>query len=758
MIGQSILIVEDEMGVARPLQRALSLMQESNFFIQTCETAEAALDHLSLQPFDLLITDWRLPGMDGMQLLKQAWQFNPAMRSLLITAFGSPEVEDEARRMGTVYLPKPFHLRDLVRIVQRLLAEPRNGGSAAEKSAGATGVLPLAKVVLPPRGSEKRRATHFKVLASDLDGTLVHEYADRDRPLVGPNTWDALRRVRSVGMTLMLVTGRTLDSFINAGPYAEIFEVIVAEDGAVVYFPRRETVRLPFGRLPAAVVQRLEEMKIPLERGMSIVATRVPYDQAILQVLQELNIGATIEYNRGAVMLLPPGATKGTGLTYALNELGFSPRNVVACGDAENDRSMFDVAELAVAVSNALPKIKAVADAVLSSQNGDTGAGFESLVSDLLARRGPAYRQRPERRLVLGYARDEAPVYLDPLMLVDSRLGIFGASSTGKSWLAGLVTEGLFKLGYQVCIIDPEGDYRSLALSTQSLLLGGPNSPLPSVADVVNFGEWHGISLVLDLSMYPIEDRKIFLAELLRALHGLRVRRGRPHWLLIDEIQSFCPVEDNEITPLLLEAMQEGMGCGIVSYRPSQVSPALLDRLDHWLLTRISLPEEQQTLATSLAKYSGAEAIIPQLQDLPLGQAYLCSNGFRPLTSRLESPVRFRTGPRTIPHIRHLQKYLRAPLPEYKRFYFCDEQQKRLGYSAASLWEFRDSLYNLPVASLQYHMEQGDFVLWLREVLHDDELARRMTKVSHRELKGEELRRALIEVVTNRYEELENLA
>ena len=52
-------------------------------------------------------------------------------------------------------------------------------------------------------------------------------------------------------------------------------------------------------------------------------------------------------------MVLPLGATKGTGLAYALHELGYSPHNVAACGDAENDRSLFEVAEYAAAVANA---------------------------------------------------------------------------------------------------------------------------------------------------------------------------------------------------------------------------------------------------------------------------------------------------------------------------------------------------------------------------------------------------------------------
>jgi hypothetical protein len=113
----------------------------------------------------------------------------------------------------------------------------------------------------------------------------------------------------------------------------------VAENGAVVYFPRRETITLPYGRLDPRVLQRLEIMNVPLERGMVIAATVVPHDEAILKALRDSKSSANVEYNRDSVMLLPPGATKGTGLRYALTELGYSLHNVVACGDAENDRS-----------------------------------------------------------------------------------------------------------------------------------------------------------------------------------------------------------------------------------------------------------------------------------------------------------------------------------------------------------------------------------------------------------------------------------
>jgi hydroxymethylpyrimidine pyrophosphatase-like HAD family hydrolase/CheY-like chemotaxis protein len=745
MINHSILIVEDELGVAHPLKKALDLSPNKLYQVELSSSGEEALDRLKDKHFDLLISDFRLPGMDGLVLLEQAQRISPGILSVLITAYGSPAVEERAKKLAKAYIPKPFHLRDIILTVQGILEEASSAQqNVSHKRQTFSGLASRAKV-------ERRRTTHLRVLACDMDGTLAKD------GVIPPETWDLLNQLKLSGLSLILATGRVIESFIDSGPFVEFFDAIVAEDGAVVLFPKKNIAKLPFGRLSSTVVQRLEELKIPLERGMSIVATRVPYDEVILKVLQDINVGVTIEYNNGAVMLLPPGATKGTGLAYALQDLGYSPRNLVACGDAENDSSLLELAELAVAVPNAIPKIKALADVVLPQDPEDTGTGINMLLKQLLSRRGPPHRQRPERRLVLGYTKESAPVYLDPLTLVDSRLGIFGASNSGKSWVAGLLTEELFRLGYQVCIIDPEGDYRAMASMTHSLHMGITESPLPAVSDLINLLEWHSVSLVLDLSTRTPEERYAYVLDFARALRGLRTKRGRPHWFLIDEAQSFCPREGGELTDLLLESMQDGLGVGLVSYRPSQLSEALLKKLDHCLLTRLGIPEEIQALEPYLAQFDEGRDVLDQLPGLPVGQIFLCSNLYRPLTSKLQSPVRFQTGPRSIPHIRHLQKYLRAPLPENKRFYFCASTGRNLGYSAANLWEFRQIISSVSLDSVLYHQKRGDFGMWLQDVLGDGELAREVHKLNHRELSGEDLRQALLEMIINRYDELEEI-
>jgi hydroxymethylpyrimidine pyrophosphatase-like HAD family hydrolase len=590
---------------------------------------------------------------------------------------------------------------------------------------------------------------HLSVLACDLDGTLA------ENGEVAPETWDALRQAKSAGLPLILVSGRPLDSFAADGPYYELFEAIVAEDGAVVYFPRRDMITFPFGNLRQEFVQRLEERDVPLEHGTVIVATHTPHDEAVFDVLQKLGGGVTVEYNRGAVMVLPPGATKGSGLAYALRELGYSPRNVVACGDAENDRSLFEMAELAVAVANVVPEVRDKADVVLSEANG---AGVRRLIADLLNGRIPPRRPRPDRRLLVGYTLEAVPVYLDPFLLVGGNLGIFGASRSGKSWLAGLLAEGLLRQGYQVLLVDPEGDYRGLRAFPHTLLMGGPEAELPLVVDLIKFSEFDGVSLVVDLSSYAVERRTAFVQELMHALRGLRHRRGRPHWFLMDEAQHFCPPGDGELNNLVLAMMREG-GFVLVSYRPSQIASALLSQLDHCMLTRLSLPEDIHAVKSLLNGNDGVSKVISQLPDLPVGQAYLClgAGSNEGDSTHHQGIIALRTGPRAIPHVRHLHKYLRAPLPSSKRFYFHDSSGRYLNQAAASLWEFREALGELPIDSIQYHLQQGDFECWLQDVLHDDDLASRVRKIHHRDLEGEELRQALLEVVGDRYEELDSL-
>lgn len=125
-----ILIVDDEAHVVAALSQVLAMPRGGAYQVECCHTADAALARLSQAPFDLLITDLVMPGMDGLELLQKARQLCPAMRSILITGYGSPDVERQATELASAYLTKPFTLRQFVATVHCL--DPARDGPPPE--------------------------------------------------------------------------------------------------------------------------------------------------------------------------------------------------------------------------------------------------------------------------------------------------------------------------------------------------------------------------------------------------------------------------------------------------------------------------------------------------------------------------------------------------------------------------------------------------------------------------------------------------
>jgi phosphoglycolate phosphatase (TIGR01487 family) len=218
---------------------------------------------------------------------------------------------------------------------------------------------------------------YFRAVATDYDGTLAHERA------VAPATLAALEACRREGRRLILVTGRQLESLRAVFPHYGVFDRIVAENGALLFNPTTQEERLVADAPPASFIARLKERGVtPLAFGRVIVATREPQDGAVREIIRALGLDLDISLNKGAVMVLPKGVDKATGLEAALDELGVPPQNVVAVGDAENDCSFMRLCGCAAAVANALPMVKEMADVLLAEENG---RGVVELL-DLLSR------------------------------------------------------------------------------------------------------------------------------------------------------------------------------------------------------------------------------------------------------------------------------------------------------------------------------------------------------------------------------------
>jgi hypothetical protein len=113
-----------------------------------------------------------------------------------------------------------------------------------------------------------------------------------------------------------------------------------------------------------------------------IVATCESQQDVVLGVIRELGLELQVIFNKGALMVLPSGVDKATGLAAALDNLRLSPHNCVGIGDAENDHAFLSLCGCSVVVANALPALKATATLVT---DGARGAGVRELVDRLLA-------------------------------------------------------------------------------------------------------------------------------------------------------------------------------------------------------------------------------------------------------------------------------------------------------------------------------------------------------------------------------------
>jgi hydroxymethylpyrimidine pyrophosphatase-like HAD family hydrolase len=193
-----------------------------------------------------------------------------------------------------------------------------------------------------------------QVVATDYDGTLAEDGH------VDAATIDALKRVLASGRRLILVTGRIIEQIRIVFPEIALCDLVVADNGAMLFNPKTEEV-IPLAEPPnPEFVQALMRRGVtPLEIGSVIVATWVPHETTVLETIRDLGLELQIIFNKGAVMVLPTGINKATGLTAALEQLGYRPEQTVGIGDAENDEAFLKLCHTSVAVSNALDAVKA---------------------------------------------------------------------------------------------------------------------------------------------------------------------------------------------------------------------------------------------------------------------------------------------------------------------------------------------------------------------------------------------------------------
>jgi hypothetical protein len=285
---------------------------------------------------------------------------------------------------------------------------------------------------------------------------------------------------------------------------------------------------------PASEPRLVEAMReagaSPLSVGRTIVATVEPYERVALEAIRTLGLEAQVTFNKGAVMVLPSGVNKASGLGVALSELELSPHNVVGVGDAENDHALFETCELSVAVANAIPALRERADLVMTGARGD---GVVELVDRMLECPEDQGLAPLRHRLSIGEVEGRG-VAIDPF---GSHLRIGDADGGGRSTLTSALLEELINRRYQFCLVDASGVYDELGHAMRV----GSAATAPLIDEVMGALQRPDQNVIVCLAGVATGDRLSYVASLLPRVQRLGAAAGHPHWLVVDAARAILP-------------------------------------------------------------------------------------------------------------------------------------------------------------------------------------------------------------------------
>lgn len=560
----------------------------------------------------------------------------------------------------------------------------------------------------------------YHVLGTDYDGTLATHGA------VDENTIAALERLLASGRRLVMVTGRELPELLEIFPRLDLFELVVAENGALLYRPSTKEEKPLAERPPEQFVQVLKDRGVgPISVGRVIVATWEPHETVVLQTIRDLGLELQVIFNKGAVMILPTGVTKATGFKAALKEMGISPHNVVGIGDAENDHALLRFCEFSAAVSNALPAVKETADFVTQY---DHGRGVVELIDAMLESDLAAFDQRMTRHHIPLGVHDGQDVKLSPF---GPTVLIAGPSASGKSTLTTGFLEALAEQKYQFCIVDPEGDYEGFQAA---VAMGGREHP-PAQDEVHKLLMGGLENVVVSLTGMRIADRPPFFLSLLPDLLQIRSKLGRPHWLVFDEAHHLLPAGWKPPSGVLPEQLHSTL---LVTVHPELLEREVLQRVS----TMIAVGRDAGQTMAEFARAAGRELPVSDSRQLESGEALLWQVGSQ------RAPLRFKSRSAKTERRRHRRKYAEGELPPERSFYFRGPEGK-LNLRTQNLMLFLQTADGVDEQTWLYHLRRGDYSRWFMEGIKDDALAaeaRRIESLSNLSAaESRELIRAAVE-------------
>lgn len=535
----------------------------------------------------------------------------------------------------------------------------------------------------------------YHVLVTDYDGTLAspnEHIANEDQA--------ALERLRASGRKIFLVTGRRIEDLRTLHSDLSMFDMVVGENGAVLYAPKSQEIRKLAEPPIPLFAEMLKKRGVPdVISGHVIVATWQPYESVVLEVIRELGLEMQVIFNKGAVMVLPSGVNKGTGLRAALETMNLSKHNVVCVGDAENDHALLAIAECSVAVANALPSLKEKADIVTQ---GDHGSGVREIAERLIVNDLMDILPLISRHdLPIGTGKNGKDVFLPAYGM---NVLLAGTSGGGKSTFTTSFLERLNDRGYQYCVFDPEGDYDELA----GALVMGDHQKKPGTHQILKMLDNPTQNVVVNLLGLGMEERPRFFDEVMSRLLLERSYTGHPHWVVMDEAHHLAP--QHGTVPSFMHV--DFVNVFMITVHPEHVSRALLSRVNVVVVIGANP-------AGTLQEFSNAlDLPAPEVRTdaLESGDALLW------WPRKNKNPIWLRSIPPQTERRRHNRKYAEGELPADRSFYFRGKEGK-LNLRAQNLVTFLQLGEGVDDETWNFHLHAGEYSRWMRDNIKDQELA-----------------------------------
>jgi HAD superfamily hydrolase (TIGR01484 family) len=560
----------------------------------------------------------------------------------------------------------------------------------------------------------------YHILATDYDGTIAKDER------VAPEVVEALKKLKASGRKLILVTGRELDQLKAIFPEHTLFDRIVAENGALIYRPDTMQERLLGEKPPEAFVQELKDKGVPISVGRVIVATWEPHQTVVLEVIKTTGLEYQVIFNKGAVMVLPPGINKAKGLHEALKDLCMAEHNTVAVGDAENDNSMLSSSECAVAVANALPQVQAIADWTTNMRQGE---GVTELIEVLIKSDLSELDSNLTRHhLKLGRFPDHSVFAISPY---GQNILLAGTSGSGKTTFTAALLEKLTAKQYQFCLIDPEGDY----LGLPGVLSIGDSTQPPVIEQVIKLLTQPNESAVVCILSIPLKDRPTYFKKLLNAVLELRSNTGHPHMIIMDEAHHLVPKENDES---FFNFPADFNSFLMITTKPELICHSFLKRINIAMMMG-ELPHQAMSVFAALI---GENITTPENVAGDIGEILLWKKGQNVANLfKSDMPIQFL--------FRHKRKYATGDMAE-NSFVFKGPDHK-LNLKANNLMTFIQMAEGVDDETWLYYLQRKDYSKWFRNAVNDEELARLTEKIEDEEHNAVISRKAIFQLINERY-------